>query len=195
MRWSVRQSGPLAMSALVALLALAVIAPEPPRTPAVPAARAAAEASDCKNASAAADGFRLGGGGSRAPHGPHDCIPPAERAKVESRIAANRSALGLDGDSVVLQAGSGEGGIASDDPFAALLYRFWPQWAPALKTSASGLRRCRSDPRQLPRLRLPSLHLRRATPASTPACTARREGDRRAGLRGARWPGHRRSRR
>jgi murein DD-endopeptidase MepM/ murein hydrolase activator NlpD len=74
--------------------------------------------------------IRLGGGGQlgaerASGHADHQCIPPSERAKVEARIAANRAALGLDGNSFVPLAG--QGGVASDDPFDALLYRFWPQ--------------------------------------------------------------------
>jgi hypothetical protein len=74
---------------------------------------------------------RFGGGGELGPaarghDAHHDCIPPAERAKVEARIEANRNALGLDLSSVI-PVGASEGGIAGSDPFDALLYRFWPQ--------------------------------------------------------------------
>ena len=101
------------LSALWLSLAIAPAPPAPPRDRTAPAA------------------VRLGGGGPLGPaHGEHqDCIPPAERAKVEARIAANRAALGLEVGSFIPFAVTsvGEGGIAGGDPFDALLYRFWPQ--------------------------------------------------------------------
>ncbi|MFO0828798.1 MAG: peptidoglycan DD-metalloendopeptidase family protein [Phycisphaerales bacterium] len=50
------------------------------------------------------------------------CVSESERAQALGRIAANRARLGLSRDSVQ-PSGSG----TADDPFAGLLYRFWPQ--------------------------------------------------------------------
>ncbi|MDZ4829051.1 MAG: peptidoglycan DD-metalloendopeptidase family protein [Phycisphaerae bacterium] len=72
---------------------------------------------------------QFGGGGP--PATAHHCVPSAERDLVNARIAVNRERLGLTVGSFVPapmdSANAGQGGVASGDPFDAILYRFWPQ--------------------------------------------------------------------
>ncbi len=114
------------MTIALALASVLLLAATPENGRGAAAQRTTATPESAPLSTVASSEFRFGGGGSLDRPERGDCIPPAERAAVEARIAANRSALGLDGNSVV-PALPGEGGVAGGDPFAALLYRFWPQ--------------------------------------------------------------------
>jgi len=87
-------------------------------------------ASVSTNAGERRDGSRCAFGGGGAMPTAHVCVPPHERAVIQSRIEVNRTRLGLAPGSFIPAAVTMQSGMddrTGGDPFDALLYPFWPQ--------------------------------------------------------------------